>query len=338
MHRGLFVICFLLMAGAFALAQRDIPPAAIPPAIKPVAPLPLPPPTPTYLLADVPLVPVRAAAAFLGASANWDAQSATVTLKLDKARMSGSLNRVHGQVNGIDVIYPAPVLGLNGVAHFPARSIAGVFNLIMSYDKKNGRLTLTSSDKKQLVLLTREVPRPASLQQESLAGLTPDDHVAMAVSLWGDPHKVEKDPGDPAVNSLLFFIDDGKSIELLVRTRDDVVDMLHVSIMGTRPLSEINEIDLKKAMSSKGLRLGGQVPAKYMNPKDDFSGDDASVAVQNYSVGGKRLLIAQCITLEDRLTVVAITLAKDEFSKEMLPRYLVKESLSLGEADQAETE
>ncbi|HEX2952009.1 MAG TPA: hypothetical protein VHV83_20945 [Armatimonadota bacterium] len=130
---------------------------------------------------------------------------AGMTLTRDASTMTVSWNSTRATATGRAIMLPASACVVKDTAYLPARgTLVGVFTVGLAWDAKTATLTLTQAGKAPLSLQAVPFPRPACVQDDTLAGLTPGDHLALAVALWGNPIEVSEGDLVPGATDYTF--------------------------------------------------------------------------------------------------------------------------------------
>ncbi|MHB9134286.1 MAG: copper amine oxidase N-terminal domain-containing protein [Armatimonadota bacterium] len=134
----------------------------------------------TWLLNERIYVPAHMIAEKLGATCAFEKQ--TVTLTKDETTLVANVNYDDITVNGTIVASDAPCFLLHGVPYLPLRTVAKAFSVSLTYRTKEKTVLITPRNEQPFTLSVAPFPRPACLADDTLAGLTPGDHLAVALT------------------------------------------------------------------------------------------------------------------------------------------------------------
>lgn len=135
-----------------------------------------------WLLGESTFVPAQLIAEKLGATYSFEKQ--TVTLAKDQASLTAPVNtdNITIMANGTTAIRYAPCFLLHGVPYLPLRVVAEVFSAALGYHPKDKTVRVTLHGGQPFTLTAAPFPRPACVKDDTLAGLTPGDHLAVALT------------------------------------------------------------------------------------------------------------------------------------------------------------
>ncbi|HEX2951651.1 MAG TPA: copper amine oxidase N-terminal domain-containing protein [Armatimonadota bacterium] len=262
------------------------------------------------VLADTTLVPVRTVAPWLGASVTLITKPGGVTLTRNASTVTVTWNSTRATASGKAIMLPAPACVVKDTAYLPARALVGVFAVGLAWDAKTATLTLTQAGKAPLSLQAVPFPRPACVQDDTLAGLTPGDHLALAVALWGNPTEVSEGNLVPGATDYTFRVDPQGGIWLIVIANGNEILLISSSLSGKVPRKKLAQRWLQKTGSLHGMRLAiDDYPQYYGEGRDDYAHDTGDVILTNYFCGP--LTIIGVVSLDgDEPTISQIMLAR----------------------------
>ncbi|MHB9134283.1 MAG: copper amine oxidase N-terminal domain-containing protein [Armatimonadota bacterium] len=233
-YRLALLCCFLLAFAAFAQAA-DSPKA--------------------LLLINTVVAPAQEAADRLGVSRQVEGDAVTFT-KGDTT-LKTTRNRRAATLNGKAIILPAPVFTLNETPYLPLRAVAEAFGAAVTYDAAGKTVTLTRAGVDPLPFPVAPFPRPACVKDDTLAGLTPGDHLALAVMLWGELDDGNEGPLPGYTSS--SFVYTGVNVIVYLDVQADRIARIIVDTGGEEDRHLLRPY-LKATGTASGIRLWSKLP------------------------------------------------------------------------------
>ncbi|MHB9134284.1 MAG: copper amine oxidase N-terminal domain-containing protein [Armatimonadota bacterium] len=267
------------------------------------------------MVGDMVVVPARTVAQWLGVACSLEKQ----TLTVGNTVLVTTVNRRAATLDGKSITMPAPCIVLNGIAYLPARTLAEAFWLEAAYETKAQTLTLTHAGARPLVLPVVPFPRPADMADDTLAGLTPGDHLALAVARWGDPI-AEDESAMPGARAYQFNIDPAGGVELLVWAKGDEITLIHTSLTGSVLPGKLDAATLRATGTAGGAQLAqAHMPKAYGPARSDYSHYSEDVVIANYRRGRVVVITLHTFIGGNQVTTTELTLVRAGFKKDWLP-------------------
>jgi hypothetical protein len=267
-----------------------------------------------WLLAGSTLVPAHPVAAWLGATLQQEGETITLTRGTTTLRLTQ--NRRAAQHNDHPLTLPAPPCMVEQTLYLPARAVADAFGATLVWQANTSTLTFTRADADPLSFAIQPFPRSPLAVDDTLAGLCPGDHAALAVALWGDP-TAEEDSPIPGARTQHFSVDcDG--LGLRVTTRGEEIVCVSVQL-GHRTDARMRPF-LVRTGTRHGARLAGDVPAVYGRTREDYAIPSEDSVMHNYRKGGL-VLLARSMFFDEPgqvVTLVNLRLVRRGFPREWL--------------------
>lgn len=257
------------------------------------------------LLGDVLLAPARAVGDWMGATVAYDAKTAVVTVAGDGKVLQATLNRLAATRDGKAIMLPAPALELSGVSYLPVRALAETFDLTLTWSKNTATMSKTGTT--PLTLKPIPFPRPKYWDIDTLAGLTPGDHLALAIAKWGEPYSQEASNIPGAVD---YRFHPGQ-VELRVSVNNEKIILIEIA-----PGENARREDLGKIGTKRGLTLAGDPVKTYGKASQiyfDPSGDWITCEHRR-----RQLTLYTTFLIEDPKLIQTICLVQSNFPKKWI--------------------
>jgi len=256
-------------------------------------------------------VPVRAIADRVGLAITVDADTKAVTLTRGEKTLTVTPNR--RKTGEVELVAPAFIL--DGALYVPKLDLFFRLGIDLEEDLKAKTLTVPGED--PLVIPITDFPRPKWVKDDTLAGLTPGDHLALAVALWGDPTDTSESdiPGTILYD---FSADPTGGIFLQVTARGDEIVRVWTYITGDVSLAAIRPAAKKLSTGHGAMLATDDLPKLYGRSYDEYSHYSDDVIIENYHRGALTLICLDTFW-GDVVTRTEMTLVKRGFPKKWLP-------------------
>lgn len=258
MHRSTLLCLLLLTLTAPVVRAADVPKAH------------------AVALGGVTLVPLRVVATWRGLTVAVTDKG--VTLARGETSLVVPRNSRTALYDGKPLTLPAPVIELHGTGYLPVRAFTEVFEGWFEYDGKAKTLTLEYTELTPLVLPIIPYPRPACARDETLAGLTPGDPLALALILWGNATGARDSNTVPHATDYTFHGDPYNGIAIIVSAERDTIRRVEIYL--TNNFEDRGRLVpfLTTTGTAHGFRLWSGFPARALAHheyvvEDEESGD-----------------------------------------------------------------
>jgi len=215
-----------------------------------------------YRIEGIVVAPVRPVAEWLGAGMSVNPETKAVTLTKGATALALTRNSTKGINNGQPLALAGPVFVYKGTTYVPLRAVAEACGAHLAWDAKTNTATLSGVGDTPFTCVVTPFPRPACVADDTLAGLTPGDHLAVALARWGEPVKVSKSECGPKVKDYEFRVSPAEIFSVDVHATGDTIGMIVVAQMGD--LDAVKHAkEIANVGTAHGFRFVGPTPRLY---------------------------------------------------------------------------